>query len=220
MLTYFLHLLDQGSDIKELVACKVRAASNCGCRGRLYRTVWRLDANIHFGGRQVHYHLQGTADVCKLGILDEANLGHYEAPARFECLHDLLILGSVLRGFLEVCLAILAWVVCAHEGGNKVGSLSRLSLPCIFVFILEGAVSIDNPCSTNLHTCFVKLRQCKVRCAARLSSTVRCCRSCLFCHGTNRNQWASEGSTKSTPNAWAGTSLRVDNEHKRDQKGI
>ena len=111
MLACFLYFLDQGRDIEELVGSQAAAGSNRGFRRRLYSTVRSSHANVHRGVRQINHMFQWAADVSSFSIVDKANLRHDEACAMLEFSQCLLILRSVLGGFLILRLAILACVI-------------------------------------------------------------------------------------------------------------
>ena len=183
MLAYFLYLVDQGSDIEELVTSEVGAVSHSGCRSRLYSTVQCADASLHFGLGQVHNRFQRTTDVRSLSIVDKANIRHHKACAVYVCPEGLLIVRSVRRGFFELGLQIAAWVIWRHQVAEKVGSLPSLPLPRIFVFIFDGIPDENFPRPARLDTCFVQHWKGRV-CAARLFST-----SPSDNHGGCRNGW-------------------------------
>ena len=88
----------------------------------------------------------------------------------FKCLHSFLVRCSILRGFLKLCLAVLAWVLCGYKIADQVASLPGLALPLVFIFILEGAGDINIPRPPGSRTCFVEQREWKV-CFGRLFST-------------------------------------------------
>ena len=106
--------------------------------------------------RQVNDIFQWAADISGFSICHGANLGHHEACAILVCFEGFLILLSVLCGFLELRLAVLAWVICEDEDAQQVGSLPRLALPLIFIFTPEWAPDVNIPRPTGLDACFVE----------------------------------------------------------------
>ena len=63
---------------------------------------------------------------------------------------------SVVCGFLELRLTILAWVTCDDEDVEQVGSLPRLALPLMFILILNGVPNANIPRPVGLDACFVE----------------------------------------------------------------
>ena len=77
----------------------------------------------------------------------------------FHCRLYLLVLGLVLRIFLEQPLAVLTRIFCRHQGDDKVCSLARLSLPRVLVDVLDRVERTNKPLSASFRTCFVQLGQ-------------------------------------------------------------
>ena len=159
MIGHLRHLLDQGNYVEELVAFKIGAASNGGCRNRLYNTIWYVDADIHLRREEIHDDFQRRADICQLGIIDKGDLGHYKASAMFHRLLYLFVLYRILGILLQLSLAVLAGILSGHKGDQEVCSLARLALPRILIHVLDRAESNDRPLSANLHTGLVQLCQ-------------------------------------------------------------